>query len=90
MSTKYNLSEAHKEHLKVFREIIGKCRGIVGFFNHTDINQHVMALDPKQNGKSLKQLIQEVSTRWNSTYAMVKRIHEQVELHHMNINNKEK
>lgn len=77
MSSKYDLSTTHKQNVGQFRELIGKCRGIVGFFNHSDICNAELKASCNEDGSNLKQLIQEVSTRWNSTYAMVKRIHDQ-------------
>jgi zinc finger BED domain-containing protein 1 (E3 SUMO-protein ligase ZBED1) len=73
------LSDTQKQYLQQFRDLIDKCRSIVGFFNHSDKQQHELAHYETDDGKPLRQLIQEVSTRWNSTYAMVKRLHEQAD-----------
>jgi hypothetical protein len=77
LSTKYNLSEPQKKNLQQFRDLIAKCRNIVGFFNHSGSLQHELVNFETVDGKQLKKTIQEVATRWNSTYAMVKRLHEQ-------------
>lgn len=77
LSSKYALSEQQKNQIQMFRDVITKCRSIVGYFDHCDGRQKELTTYKTADGKPLKQLIQEVSTRWSSTYGMIKRIFEQ-------------
>jgi hypothetical protein len=76
LSTKYALTVQQIKHIQTFRDILTKCRSIVGYFNHSDGRQKELSTCKTPDGKALKQLIQEVSTRWSSTYGMIKRIYE--------------
>ena len=73
----YDLDDYQKENILKLRQLLKKCRSIVGHFNHSDLKQS--ALLEKQIELNINQhkLIQDVSTRWNSSLAMIERIIEQ-------------
>ena len=51
-----------------------QCREIIDLFNHSGIMTETMKGNQIQNNKPVRKLIQDVSTRWNSSYYMMKRI----------------
>ena len=63
--------------LQPVSDVLKRCRKLVGHFRHSIVVQNL--LEEKQERLELPKhkLIQEVSTRWNSTYEMLKRITEQ-------------
>ena len=65
------------EHTLQLARITARCRKIVGHFRHSHVAQ--TALETKQGQLCLAphKPIQEVSTRWNSTYDMLNRLAEQ-------------
>lgn len=58
-------------------EVLQRCRKLVGHFRHSYVAQNL--LEEKQERLELPKhkLVQEVATRWNSTYEMLKRVIEQ-------------
>ena len=58
-------------------DIIATCRRIVGHFKHSSSATSRLHDYQKQLGIANHQLIQDVSTRWNSTYYMMERMLEQ-------------
>lgn len=56
---------------------LGRCRRLVGHFNHSVNSNRI--LKKKLQYKTLS-LIQDVQTRWNSTYYMAERINTEGEL----------
>lgn len=75
----HTLQLAVKEGLKVpaVVQVLGRCRKIVGHFKHSYVASR--ALEAAQDRLKLPKnhLIQEICTRWNSSYAMLSRIAEQ-------------
>lgn len=58
-------------------DIIGKCRKIVTHFNHSAIACTKLKIIQENLKLQPHKLIQDVQTRWNSTYYMLERLHEQ-------------
>lgn len=54
--------------------ILGKCRKIVGHFKHSPANAAELQRQQVEYGQKQEPLIQDVSTRWNSTLAMISRL----------------
>ena len=63
--------------VEAVQHLVGRCRKIVGHFNHSHVAQS--ALETTQSRLDLPQhkLIQDVSTRWNSAFQMMERVMEQ-------------
>ncbi|XP_025266719.1 zinc finger BED domain-containing protein 4-like [Camponotus floridanus] len=60
-----------------FVEILGKCRKIVGHFNHSSLACSKLKNIQESLKLPVHKLIQDVSTRWNATFYMLSRLHEQ-------------
>ena len=75
----HTLQLAVKEGLKVpaVVEILARCRKIVGHFKHSCVASRALEAAQVRLGLHQHHLVQEVSTRWNSSYAMLSRIAEQ-------------
>ncbi|KAI4455847.1 zinc finger bed domain-containing protein 4 [Holotrichia oblita] len=58
-------------------EILTKCRRIVSHFNHSGLAQTKLCALQKELSLPQHQLVQDVSTRWNSSYYMLSRLLEQ-------------
>ena len=73
------LQLAVKEGLKVpaVAEILTRCRKVVGHFKHSCVASRALEAAQVRLGLPQHHLIQEVSIRWNSSYAMLSRIAEQ-------------
>ena len=63
--------------LPAVSEVLAKCRKIVGHFKHSHVAQTALEVKQGQLGLPPHKLIQEVKTRWNSTYDMASRLLEQ-------------
>ncbi|XP_076864022.1 E3 SUMO-protein ligase ZBED1-like [Brachyhypopomus gauderio] len=59
---------------KGFCDALAKCRKIVGHFKHSPANTEELHQQQKLAGQQTEHLIQDVSTRWNSTLAMISRL----------------
>ena len=59
------------------KEIIANCRTIVGHFNHSPQAYNKLEKLQDENNVMKHKLIQNVPTRWNSTFHMLQRIFEQ-------------
>lgn len=57
--------------------ILVKCRAIVGHFKRSNISKAKLVTEQKKLNVISRKLIQDVKTRWNSTYYMMERILEQ-------------
>jgi hypothetical protein len=57
-------------------ELLSKCRKLVGHFRHSNLLTEQLTAYQHTNGLKVQKLKQEVVTRWNSTYLMLKSIHE--------------
>ena len=62
---------------RTMKDIISNCRRITGHFNHSALAYSKLENLQAQHDLPRHKLIQEVTTRWNSTYAMLDRIYEQ-------------
>ena len=62
---------------RVMKDIITNCRQITGHFNHSSLAYIKLHELQKQHNLPQHKLIQDVTTRWNSTYLMLERIYEQ-------------
>ena len=52
-------------------EVIAKCRRLVGMFKHSEaLNRALRDTQLRLKSTHKKKLVQDVSTRWNSTYKM--------------------
>lgn len=60
-----------------FVEILGKCRKIVGHFGHSSLACSKLSSIQENLKLPIHKLIQDVTTRWNSTFYMLSRLHEQ-------------
>jgi len=60
-----------------FVEILGKCRKIVGYFSHSSLACSKLKNIQENLKLPIHKLIQDVTTRWNSTFYMLSRLHEQ-------------
>ncbi|XP_071376199.1 E3 SUMO-protein ligase ZBED1-like [Centroberyx affinis] len=57
-----------------FGDALAKCRKIVGHFKHSPANTEELHQQQTELGQQREQLIQDVSTRWNSSLAMISRL----------------
>ena len=71
-----SVSEAIKADTKI-HQLRKSCRDIVSFFQHSVKASEKLKEIQLQQGIPENKLIQEVVTRWNSTYYMFERITEQ-------------
>ena len=62
---------------RVVIDLISNARGVVGHFAHSPAAYSKLSTIQEQLGLPKKKLIQDVVTRWNSTYYMLERIAEQ-------------
>ena len=62
---------------RFFNDILKNCRKIVGHFSHSPTASARFAELQQQLGVPVKKLIQDIQTRWNSTFYMLQRIFEQ-------------
>lgn len=60
-----------------FVEILGKCRKIVGHFSHSSLAYSKLRNIQENLKLPIHKLIQDITTRWNSTFYMLSRLHEQ-------------
>ena len=60
--------------LRRIQELMGKCQRILTFVNSTTKAQKLFVQAGKQQSETFTTLKQEVTTRWNSSYAMLERI----------------
>nr|XP_006110692.1 septin-2 isoform X2 [Pelodiscus sinensis]XP_014425111.1 septin-2 isoform X2 [Pelodiscus sinensis]XP_025036523.1 septin-2 isoform X2 [Pelodiscus sinensis] len=54
-----------------FENMIAKCRKLVGHFKHSPANSTELGIQQAANGQKQEPLVQDISTRWNSTLAMI-------------------
>ena len=57
-----------------FLEITKKCRSICGKFNHSTKMNYMLDETQKSRNETLLNIIQEIKTRWNSTFNMLERL----------------
>ncbi|XP_070761682.1 E3 SUMO-protein ligase ZBED1-like [Enoplosus armatus] len=57
-----------------FSDALAKCRKIVGHFKHSPANTDELHQEQTRLGQEKESLIQDVSTRWNSTLDMISRL----------------
>ncbi|XP_075779778.1 E3 SUMO-protein ligase ZBED1-like [Pelodiscus sinensis] len=57
-----------------FENILEKCRKIVGHFKHSPTNSAELGVQQAANGQTQEPLVQDISTRWNSTLSMVQHL----------------
>ncbi|KAJ8333570.1 hypothetical protein SKAU_G00415780 [Synaphobranchus kaupii] len=57
-----------------FDSALAKCRRVVGHFKHSPANQAELEQQQVAHHQKKESLAQEVSTRWNSTLEMIKRV----------------
>ncbi|XP_061589594.1 E3 SUMO-protein ligase ZBED1-like [Cololabis saira] len=54
--------------------VLAKCRKLVGHFKHSPANSAELRRQQEESGQQQEPLIQDVSTRWNSTVSMITRL----------------
>jgi len=70
-----------KEDMKFIVQLLAQCRSLVGHFSHSVLAKEKFRLiQDSMQGIPRRKLVQDVATRWNSTYYMVERIVEQEEV----------
>ena len=57
--------------------VLVRCRKIVGHFKHSVVETELLKKEREAMGISQRKLVQEVNTRWNSTFYMLERLLEQ-------------
>ena len=57
-----------------FNDALAKCRKVVGHFKHSPANLAELNVQQASLGQVQEQLVQDVPTRWNSTFEMIKRV----------------
>jgi len=59
-------------------QLLSQCRSLFGHFSHSvQAKQRLRTIQQSIQGHPVKKLLQDVSTRWNLTYYMTKRLIEQ-------------
>ena len=70
-----------KDDVKYIVQLLAQCRSLVGHFSHSVLaKEKFRGVQESMQGIPHHKLIQDVATRWNSTYYMVDRIVEQEEV----------
>lgn len=62
---------------RIIKDIIANCRKITSHFNHSPLAYSKLEELQKQHNIVQHKLVQDVPTRWNSTYLMMERMYEQ-------------
>lgn len=62
---------------RIIKDIISNCKKIVGHFSHSSLACSKLAELQKQHELPEHKLVQDVTTRWNSTFLMLARLTEQ-------------
>ena len=72
----YRLGQAGAENadLRPIGELMGKCKRLVTFLNSSTKTHKLLVDAGKQQSETFTALKQEVTTRWNSSYAMLESI----------------
>jgi hypothetical protein len=78
-SDKIILSESETNLIKIYKDVVHKCRKIAAAFHQSNILSNQLTLAQTRLNIKKHEIIQDVETRWNSTYLMVERILEQVD-----------
>ena len=63
--------------LQAVKETLSRCRRIVSHFKHSYVSQNALEAAQERLELPKHKLIQEVTTRWNSAFAMLERLTEQ-------------
>lgn len=69
-----NLTVQDCYKVEVFSEILLKAKAVVTFFHSSTLSSDKLRMAQRRANKVELKLVQEVSTRWNSSYYMLKRI----------------
>lgn len=72
-NTSLMFSNSELESIQLFKSITKKCRSICSKFNHSTVLNDLL-LQYQSNSSQKLHLIQEVVTRWNSTFKMIERV----------------
>lgn len=65
----------HAIEKRTIQNLLAKCRRLVGYFKHSALATSGLAQRQKALGfKNVKKVVQEVPTRWNSTFHMLQRL----------------
>lgn len=69
----HSLNLIVQEGLKSQSNLIGIIKSIVGHFKRNSNSNHKLMMYQQNSGENPKELLQDVATRWNSTYHMLSR-----------------
>lgn len=69
-------------HLSIY-SMIAKCKKIVGHFHLSTKSMAILRAEMKNRNLSITDLIQEVPTRWNSTFFMLNRVYKLLDAIHI-------
>jgi zinc finger BED domain-containing protein 1 (E3 SUMO-protein ligase ZBED1) len=75
----YILDNEEKEFLEGYKTLIARCRRVAAAFHQSNNLSELLRLKQKQLKINEHELIQDVSTRWNSTYLLLERMLEQID-----------
>jgi len=59
--------------MNTIERLLGACRRLVTHFKHSTVATAALADRQKRTNMPVKKLLQDVSTRWNSTYYLLDR-----------------
>jgi hypothetical protein len=74
------LDKKDQEYVAKFQELLKKSRRIVTFVHQSNVASEALTKKQKENNMPLHKLVQDMPVRWNSSYLMLNRLYEQIDL----------